>query len=119
MSALMEKALEDKKKTSYANWQERFLRAYAGTKKGIHVAAAGQEQAIEPVRQRRERSLIELGRERNRDPAGLLHRGEIGRVHVGTLGIFPDGHGRGHADQRVGHGFTVAPRPAEGQAKVP
>jgi len=69
---------------------------------GMDVAPAGQQEAVEPLPERRAAPGVELGREEHGDPAGLLHGGEVRRVHVRALGILVHGDRRRHADERGG-----------------
>ena len=55
--------------------------------RGIDVAAARQQEAVEAAREPLQRRGAELRRQRHRHAAGLLDRVQVGRVHVGPLGI--------------------------------
>src|SRR5262249_56139240 len=68
-------------------------------RRGVDVAPAGQEQAVETLRQPLQGGGAELGRQGHRHPSGLLDRVQVGGVDVGPLGLSADGDGRAHADQ--------------------
>ena len=64
------------------------------------VAAAGEEQAVQPAREAQEGGAGELGRQHDRYAARLLDRVEIGGVDVRALRRRGDGDRRGDADER-------------------
>ena len=53
----------------------------------IHVAATGEQEAVERAGELLERRGRELRRQRHRNAAGLLDRVQVGGIHVGPLGM--------------------------------
>ena len=92
---------------------ERGMRGLA-EERGVHVAAAGQEQAVQAPREPIEGGGAELGRQRHRYAPGLLDGVEVRRVHVGPLGMLVDSDRGADADEgtwRHGASITCALRP--------
>src|SRR5439155_12282488 len=76
--------------------------------RGVDVAAAREDEAVEALPEYTERGLTELRREQHGDPARLLNRAQVGRVHGRALGLLVDGDGCGDANQRRAHALSVA-----------
>ena len=76
--------------------------------RGLDVAAAREQQAVQPLPERR----LDLGREVRRqqhgDAAGGLHGPDVGAVDVGALGDLVDRDRRGDADEWRSHEASLA-----------
>src|SRR3989454_3546306 len=76
--------------------------------RGVDVAAAREDEAVEALPEHTERGLVELRREQHGDPPGLLNRAQGRRVHVRALGLLVEGDRGRDADEGPGHDSSRA-----------
>ena len=79
----------------------------------VEVAAPGQQEPVELGGQLAHGRGRELGRQRDRDASGLLHRVQVRRVDVRALRMRAHRDGRAHADEgrAATHGAMLPYRP--------
>src|SRR3989454_11926251 len=80
--------------------------------RGVDVAAAREDEAVEALPEHTERGLTELRREQHGDPAPLLKRAQGRRVHVRALPLLVEGDRGRDAGEGRQHAPSVAQRAA-------
>src|SRR2546427_700322 len=75
---------------------------------GVDVAAAREDETVEALPEHTERGLTELRREQHGDPARLLNRAQVRRVHVRALRLLVEGDRGRDADEGPVHDSSRA-----------